>query len=99
MRWHQLRRPHVLRIRGLLEERYQAATANRRLAALRGVLGECWQAELITIENYQAAISIPPSAVSQNRAAAISLPASCEASSRPAAVRLNEALVFLAPAP
>ncbi len=34
--WHRLRRPQVLKIRGLLEERYQAATATRMLAALRG---------------------------------------------------------------
>jgi integrase len=59
MPWHQLRRPHVLRIRGLLEEHYQAATANRMLAALRGVLKECWQAQLLSIEDYQSAISIP----------------------------------------
>jgi integrase len=59
MPWHQLRRPHVLRIRGLLEEHYQAATANRMLAALRGVLKECWQAQLISIEDFQAATSIP----------------------------------------
>src|ERR1700738_4226754 len=60
MPWHRLRRPHVLRIRGLLEEHYQAATANRMLAALRGVLKECWQAQLLSIEDYQAAITIPP---------------------------------------
>jgi hypothetical protein len=59
MPWHRLRRPHVLRIRGLLEEHYQAATANRMLAALRGVFKECWQAQLLSIEDYQAAISIP----------------------------------------
>ena len=57
--WHRLRRPHVLKIRGLLEEHYQAATSNRMLAALRGVLKECWQAQLLSIEDYQAAISIP----------------------------------------
>src|SRR2546427_11684567 len=59
MPWHRLRRPHVLKIRGLLEEHYQAATANRMLAALRGVLRECWQAQLMSIEDYQAATNIP----------------------------------------
>ena len=59
MPWPRLRRPQVLKIRGLLEEHYQPATANRMLAALRGVLRECWQARLITIEEYQAATSIP----------------------------------------
>src|SRR6202022_1944012 len=59
MPWHRLRRAHVLKIRGLLEEHYQPATANRMLAALRGVLRECWQAQLISVEDYQAATSIP----------------------------------------
>jgi integrase len=59
MPWHCLRRAHLLSIRGLLEEHYQAATANRVLSALRGVLRECWQAQLMSIEDYQAATSIP----------------------------------------
>jgi integrase len=59
MPWHRLRRPQVLKIRGLLEEHYQPATANRMLAALRGVLRECWQGQLISIEDYQAATNIP----------------------------------------
>ncbi|PZS00404.1 MAG: integrase, partial [Candidatus Nephthysia bennettiae] len=49
----------MLKIRGLLEEVYQPATANRMLSALRGVLKECWQAQLMTIEDYQAATNIP----------------------------------------
>jgi integrase len=59
MPWHRLRRPQVLKIGGLLEEHYQPTTANRMLAALRGVLHECWQAQLISIEDYQAATNIP----------------------------------------
>ena len=59
MPWQHLRRLHVLKIRGLLEEHYQPATANRMLSALRGVLRECWHAQLMTTEEYQAAISVP----------------------------------------
>jgi hypothetical protein len=58
--WQRLRRPQVLKIRGLLEEHYQPATANRMLSALRGALRECWQAQLMTIEEYQTATIIPP---------------------------------------
>jgi hypothetical protein len=49
----------VLKIWGLLEEHYQPATANRMLAALRGVLRECRHAQLLTTDDYQAATSIP----------------------------------------
>src|SRR2546428_2175680 len=59
MPWQRLRRPHVLKIRGLLEEHYQPATANRMLSALRGVLRECCQAQLTSVEDYEAATSIP----------------------------------------
>jgi integrase/recombinase XerD len=59
MPWQRLRRPHVLKVRGLLEENYQPATANRMLSALRGVLRECWQAQLMTTKEYQAAINVP----------------------------------------
>lgn len=51
--------PHVTKIRGLLEEHYQPATANRMLAALRGMLRECRHAQLLTADEYQAATSIP----------------------------------------
>src|SRR5438128_8518658 len=59
MPWQRLRRPHVLKVRGLLEENYQPATANRMLSALRSVLRECWQAQPMTTEEYQAAINVP----------------------------------------
>jgi hypothetical protein len=59
MPWHRLRRPHVLKIRGRVEEHYQPATANRMLAALSGVLRECWHAQLLTTDDYQSATSIP----------------------------------------
>jgi hypothetical protein len=50
---------HVLKIRSLLEEHYQPATATRMLAALRGVRRECWHAQLLTTDEYQAATAIP----------------------------------------
>ena len=65
--WHRLRQPHVLKIWGLLEDHYQPATANRMLAALRGVLRECRHAQ--------------PSVGSRRRAAATSPPVRCAASS------------------
>jgi integrase len=58
MPWHRLRRPHVLRIRQLLKDHFQPATANRMLAALRGVLRECWHLGLIPAEDYQAAAAV-----------------------------------------
>jgi integrase/recombinase XerD len=60
MPWHRLRRPHVLRIRQLLEDAYEPATANRMLSALRGVLKECWHARLVSADDYQSAIDVPP---------------------------------------
>jgi hypothetical protein len=51
MPWHRLRPPHVLKIRSLLEENYRPASANRMLAALRGVLRECWHAGLISTDD------------------------------------------------
>jgi hypothetical protein len=59
MPWHRLRRPHVLKISALLGQLYQPATANLMLSALRGVLRECWQAQLISGEDNQAATTIP----------------------------------------
>jgi hypothetical protein len=69
----------VLKIRGLLEEHYLPTAANRMLSALRGVLRECWQAQLMSIEEYQAATSIPTFGGSRKRADATSPPASCAA--------------------
>jgi integrase len=60
MPWQRLRRPHVLKIRSLLEENYLPATANRMLSALRGVLKECWHSGLLGFEQYQAAVDVEP---------------------------------------
>ena len=49
MPWRRLRRPHVLKIRSLLEENYLPATANRMLSALSAVLAECWHSGLLNL--------------------------------------------------
>src|SRR5437899_10180647 len=58
MPWQRLRRPHVLKVRGLLEENYQPATANRMLSALRGVLRECWHSGQLSMEDYRLAVDV-----------------------------------------
>jgi integrase len=60
MPWQRLRRPHVLKIRSLLEENYLPVTANRMLSALRGVLRECWQSGLLGTEEYHLAVDVDP---------------------------------------
>lgn len=57
--WHQLRHVHTAAIRSGLAERYAPATANKHLAALRGVLKACWRLGLIDGEAYQRAADVP----------------------------------------
>ncbi len=54
--WHQLRTEHTAAIRSALAERYAAATANKMLAALRGVLKVCWRLRHISSDDYHRAI-------------------------------------------
>lgn len=48
--WHELRADHVAAIRARLEERCRPATANRHLAALRGVLEVMFDARLLSAD-------------------------------------------------
>lgn len=57
--WQQLRNQHVVAIRSWLAERYSPATANKQLAALRGVLKACWRLGLMSGEDYQRAVDVP----------------------------------------
>ena len=57
--WSALRHEHVAAIRAELAERYAAATANRHLAALRGVLRACWRLRLMDGETLKRAIDVP----------------------------------------
>lgn len=59
--WWLLRYQHTSRLRALLTEHeppYADPTINKHLAALRGVLEECWNLELMTGDDYARAIKI-----------------------------------------
>ncbi len=57
--WHELRITHTNAIRTALHQRYSSHhTVNRMLCALRGVLKACWQAELMTAEEYHRARAV-----------------------------------------
>ncbi len=57
--WHQLRYVHTQLIRTRLAAEYSPAGANLRLAALRGVLKECFRLGQIPPEDYQRAVDLP----------------------------------------
>ena len=57
--WHCLGYQHTGALRAALAERYSPATANRHLAALRGVLKEAWRLGLMSAEDLQRAIDLP----------------------------------------
>jgi integrase/recombinase XerC len=58
MPWHLLRVHHTKALRAQLADRYAAATANKMLAALRGVLRAAWELEQIDTDPYQRAASV-----------------------------------------
>lgn len=57
--WHQLDRAATSAVRAWLVENYAPATANRHLAALRGVLREAWRAGLMSDAAYHRAADLP----------------------------------------
>ena len=58
--WWQVRYAHTQAVRTVLAETYAPSTANRHLAALRGVLAECWRLGLTGVEDYRRAVDLPP---------------------------------------
>lgn len=58
--WHALRFQHTAAIRSKLAEHYNAATANKMLCALRGVLKSAWRLQQMTAEDYTRARDIAP---------------------------------------
>ena len=57
--WPSLGYQHTQALRAALADRYSPATANRHLAALRGVLREAWRLGLMSAEDLQRAIDLP----------------------------------------
>lgn len=58
MPWAALRAQHTKALRTDLAYRYAPATVNKMLAAVRGVLREAFELDLMTAEEYQRAISV-----------------------------------------
>lgn len=58
--WHKLRYQHTSAIRSALAEKCAPATANKHLAALKGVLKECRRLNLMTASDREAACDIKP---------------------------------------
>lgn len=56
--WWQMTYPASLAVRAKLEEAFAFTTANRHLAALRGVLKETWRLGLMNAEAYQRAVDV-----------------------------------------
>jgi len=56
--WAALRFQHTAAIRAILAERYAPATANKMLAALRGVLKAAWRLGQMTAEDYARAADL-----------------------------------------
>lgn len=58
--WGQLRYAHTQAVRRRLADSYAPATANRMLAALRGVLREAWRLGQLGTDDLHRAIDLPP---------------------------------------
>lgn len=57
--WAALRYQHTAAVRAALIEKYEASTANKALAALRGVLKESWRLGYMTAEDFHRATDVP----------------------------------------
>jgi len=58
MPWHELRFLHAQAVRAVLLQGYSAASVNKHLSALRGVLKAAWQLGLMSAEDFHLAASV-----------------------------------------
>ncbi|MEM9553694.1 MAG: tyrosine-type recombinase/integrase [Acidobacteriota bacterium] len=56
--WHELTYRDTMAVRQALIERYQPATVNKMLSALRGVLRQAWRLGLLDADAYQRAAAV-----------------------------------------
>lgn len=59
LQWSALRYQHTAALRTLLAQLYAPATANKMLAAVRGVLQEAWRLGQMSAEDYHRAADLP----------------------------------------
>jgi site-specific recombinase XerD len=59
LQWSALRYQHTAALRALLAQLYAPATANKMLAAVRGVLQESWRLGQMSAEDYHRAADLP----------------------------------------
>jgi len=57
--WQLVGYQHTQALRAVLADRFSPATANRHLAALRGVLREAWRLGLVSAEDLARAVDLP----------------------------------------
>ena len=100
--WHRLEYAHTTAVRSAVAEQYAPATANKILAALRGVLKEAWRLELVDAERYHRAVDIPavrgsspPAGRSLTRAEVRALLEACASDPSPAGLRDAAILTIL----
>lgn len=56
--WHLLRFQHTAALRALLQENYEATTANKMLTALRQTIKAAWGLGLLNVEDYMMACNL-----------------------------------------
>jgi site-specific recombinase XerD len=57
--WENMRYAHVLKLRNRFEDNWESLShVNKHMSALRGVLRECWRANLMSAEDFRLALDV-----------------------------------------